>query len=76
MRYGEALDGTTDPLSGDVDGVEGSAIGSSYALQAVVMNVSDLDRSVEFYTGVLGFTLLARRDQLAAISAPGTQGAQ
>jgi catechol 2,3-dioxygenase-like lactoylglutathione lyase family enzyme len=33
------------------------------------MNVADLDRSIDFYRDVYGFTELARRDQLAAISA-------
>jgi catechol 2,3-dioxygenase-like lactoylglutathione lyase family enzyme len=44
--------------------------------QSVVMNVSDLDRSIEFYSDVFGFTLLSRRDQLAAISAAGSEGPQ
>jgi catechol 2,3-dioxygenase-like lactoylglutathione lyase family enzyme len=44
--------------------------------QSVVMNVSDLDQSIEFYCDVLGFTLLSRRDQLAAVSAPGTEQLQ
>jgi catechol 2,3-dioxygenase-like lactoylglutathione lyase family enzyme len=37
--------------------------------QTVVMNVADLDKSLEFYRDVLGFTELARRDQLAAVYA-------
>jgi catechol 2,3-dioxygenase-like lactoylglutathione lyase family enzyme len=44
--------------------------------QSVVINVSDLDRSIEFYCDVFGFTLLSRRDQLAAISAPGSERPQ
>jgi len=38
--------------------------------QSVVMNVEDCDRSIEFYREVLGFSLFARKDQLAAMSAP------
>jgi catechol 2,3-dioxygenase-like lactoylglutathione lyase family enzyme len=38
--------------------------------QSVVMNVEDLDRSIDFYRDVFGFTLLAKKDQLAAMSAP------
>ena len=37
--------------------------------QSIVMNVADLDRSIEFYREVFGFKLLARQDQLAAIHA-------
>jgi catechol 2,3-dioxygenase-like lactoylglutathione lyase family enzyme len=44
--------------------------------QSVVINVSDLDRSIEFYGDVFGFTLLSRRDQLAAISAGGSERPQ
>jgi catechol 2,3-dioxygenase-like lactoylglutathione lyase family enzyme len=39
--------------------------------QSVVLNVSDIDRSVEFYRDVFGFTLLSRKDQLAAVYAEG-----
>lgn len=39
--------------------------------QGVVLNVSDLDRSIDFYREVYAFTLLARKDQLAAMYAPG-----
>ena len=35
--------------------------------QGVVMNVADLDRSIDFYRDVLGYTLLSREQQLAAI---------
>ena len=38
--------------------------------QAVVINVADLDRSLDFYREVYGFTLLSRKDQLAAVYAP------
>ena len=37
--------------------------------QSIVMNVADLDRSLEFYDEVFGFKLLARQDQLAAVHA-------
>jgi catechol-2,3-dioxygenase len=40
--------------------------------QGVVMNVADLDRSIEFYREVLGFTVLSQTEQLAAVSAPGS----
>ena len=38
-------------------------------LQGVVMNVADLDRSIDFYREVLGFTLLSQEEQLAALRA-------
>jgi catechol 2,3-dioxygenase-like lactoylglutathione lyase family enzyme len=44
--------------------------------QGVVMNVADLDRSIDFYHEVLGFTLVSRKEQLAAMSAPGSDRAQ
>jgi lactoylglutathione lyase len=44
--------------------------------QGVVMNVADLDRSIDFYREVLGFTLLSQEDQLAAVSAPGNDRPQ
>jgi catechol 2,3-dioxygenase len=39
----------------------------------VVMNVADLDRSIDFYREVLGFAVLSQEEQLAAVSAPGDQ---
>ncbi len=44
--------------------------------QSVVMNVSNLDRSIEFYRDVFGFTVLSRRDELAAVSAAGSERPQ
>jgi catechol 2,3-dioxygenase-like lactoylglutathione lyase family enzyme len=44
--------------------------------QSIVMNVADLDRSLEFYGEVFGFKLLARQEQLAAIHAPESDRAQ
>jgi catechol 2,3-dioxygenase-like lactoylglutathione lyase family enzyme len=44
--------------------------------QSVVVNVADLDRSIEFYRDVLGFTLLTRKDQLAAVYAEGNDRSQ
>jgi catechol-2,3-dioxygenase len=44
--------------------------------QGVVMNVADLDRSIDFYRDVLGFALLSREEQLAAMSAPGSDHPQ
>jgi catechol 2,3-dioxygenase-like lactoylglutathione lyase family enzyme len=43
---------------------------------SVVINVADLDRSVDFYREVLGFSLVARRDQIAAMSAPDSERPQ
>jgi catechol 2,3-dioxygenase-like lactoylglutathione lyase family enzyme len=44
--------------------------------QGVVMNVADLDRSIDFYREVLGFTLLSQEEQLAAVGAPSSDRAQ
>ena len=44
--------------------------------QGVLMNVADLNRSIAFYREVLDFTLLSQKDQLAAVSAPGSDRAQ
>jgi catechol-2,3-dioxygenase len=44
--------------------------------QGVVMNVADLNRSIDFYREVLGFTLLSQEEQLAAMSAPGSDQPQ
>lgn len=44
--------------------------------QGVVMNVADLSRSIDFYGGVLGFTLLSQKEQLASMSAPGSDRPQ
>ncbi|HTU36863.1 MAG TPA: VOC family protein [Acidimicrobiales bacterium] len=44
--------------------------------QAVVLNVSDLDKSIDFYHDVFGFTELSRGDQLAAIGIPGSERTQ
>lgn len=44
--------------------------------QSVVMNVEDCNRSIDFYCDVFGFTLLSRKDQLAAIYAPESDRAQ
>jgi catechol-2,3-dioxygenase len=37
--------------------------------QGVVLNVADLNRSIDFYCEVLGFTVRTQEDQLAALSA-------
>jgi catechol-2,3-dioxygenase len=42
----------------------------------VVMNVADLNRSIDFYREVLGFTVLSQEEQLAAVSAPGGDHSQ
>jgi catechol-2,3-dioxygenase len=44
--------------------------------QGVVMNVADLNRSIDFYREVLGFTLLSQEGQLAVVSAPGNDQPQ
>ncbi len=44
--------------------------------QGVVMNVADLKRSIGFYSEVLGFGLLSQEEELAAVSAPGSDRTQ
>jgi catechol 2,3-dioxygenase len=44
--------------------------------QGVVMNVADLDRSIAFYREVLDFKVLSQKEQLAAVSAPGSDTPQ
>jgi len=44
--------------------------------QGVVLNVTDLNRSIDFYREVLDFTLLSKKEQLAAVSAPGSDRTQ
>ncbi len=44
--------------------------------QGVVMNVADLNRSIDFYREVLGFGVLSQEEQLAAVSAPGSDHPQ
>jgi hypothetical protein len=44
--------------------------------QGVVINVADLDRSINFYREVFDFTLLSRKEQLAGLSAPGSDRTQ
>jgi catechol 2,3-dioxygenase len=44
--------------------------------QGVVMNVADLDRSIDFYRELLGFTVLSQEQQLAALCAPGSDQPQ
>jgi catechol 2,3-dioxygenase-like lactoylglutathione lyase family enzyme len=41
-----------------------------------VVNVADLNRSIDFYREVLGFTLLSQKEQLAGLSAPGSDRTQ
>jgi catechol 2,3-dioxygenase len=43
---------------------------------SVVMNVADLNRSIDFYREVLGFTVISQEEQLAALSAPGSDHSQ
>jgi catechol 2,3-dioxygenase-like lactoylglutathione lyase family enzyme len=45
-------------------------------IQGVVINVADLNRSIDFYREVLDFTLLSQKEQLAALSAPGSDRTQ
>lgn len=44
--------------------------------QGVVINATDLNRSVEFYSDVFGFTVLSQRDQITAMSASGSDPLQ
>lgn len=44
--------------------------------QGVVMDVADLNRSIDFYREVLDFTLLSQKEQLAAVGAPGSDRPQ
>jgi len=44
--------------------------------QGVVVNVAELQRSIDFYHEVLGFALLSQKEQLAAMSAPGNDPPQ
>jgi catechol 2,3-dioxygenase len=44
--------------------------------QGVVVNVADLERSIDFYREVLGFTLVSQKEQLAVVSAPGSNRTQ
>jgi catechol 2,3-dioxygenase-like lactoylglutathione lyase family enzyme len=44
--------------------------------QSVVLNVSNLERSIDFYRDVFGFNLLSQRDQLAALGAPSSERSQ
>jgi catechol 2,3-dioxygenase len=44
--------------------------------QGVVVNVADLNRSIDFYREVLGFKLLSQEEELAAMSASGDDRTQ
>lgn len=44
--------------------------------QGVVMNITDLKRSIDFYREVLDFKLLSENEQMAAVSAPGSDQPQ
>ena len=44
--------------------------------QGVVINVADLNRSIDFYRDVLEFGVLSQKEQLAAVSAPGSDPPQ
>jgi catechol-2,3-dioxygenase len=48
----------------------------SMNFQGVVMNVADLERSIDFYRDVFEFTVVSQKEQLAVISASGNEGAQ
>jgi catechol-2,3-dioxygenase len=58
-------------LVGDTHGLE-----DRMNFHGVVINVSDLDRSIAFYRQVLGFTLLSREEQLAVVGASGSDRSQ
>jgi catechol 2,3-dioxygenase len=44
--------------------------------QGVVINVANLDRSIDFYREVLDFRVRSQQDQLAAMTAPGSDPPQ
>jgi catechol 2,3-dioxygenase len=44
--------------------------------QGVVINVADLNRSIDFYREVLDFRVGSQKEQLAVLSAPGSDAAQ
>jgi catechol 2,3-dioxygenase len=44
--------------------------------QGVVINVADLNRSIDFYREVLQFTVLSQKEQLAGLRAPGSDRTQ
>ena len=41
--------------------------------QSVVINVANLDRSVDFYSDVFDFTVLSSREQIVALSDPNSE---
>jgi catechol 2,3-dioxygenase-like lactoylglutathione lyase family enzyme len=45
-------------------------------LHGVVVNVTDLKRSIDFYCEVLGLTLLTQAEELAAVSTSGSDDGQ
>jgi catechol 2,3-dioxygenase-like lactoylglutathione lyase family enzyme len=45
-------------------------------ITGVVMNVADLNRSIDFYRDVLDFTLLSQNEELATVRAPGSDQTQ
>lgn len=44
--------------------------------EGVVMNVADLNRSIDFYREVFDFSLLSQKEQLAVIAGPGSDRPQ
>jgi catechol 2,3-dioxygenase-like lactoylglutathione lyase family enzyme len=44
--------------------------------QGVVVNVADLNRSIDFYREVFDFTVLTQNEQLATVAAPGSDQPQ
>jgi catechol 2,3-dioxygenase-like lactoylglutathione lyase family enzyme len=46
-------------------------LGAGMNFQGVVMNVTDLSRSIDFYREVLDFAVISQSDQLAAVRPPG-----
>jgi hypothetical protein len=50
--------------------------GANVNFQSVVLNVSNLERSIDFYRDVFGFNVLSQRDQLAALGAPSSERSQ
>lgn len=56
--------------------VAASALARAIEIRAVVLTVSDLDRSVTFYQAALGFSLVAERPVAERETAAGTAGAR
>ena len=59
--------GASDTASSSTDDLE-----QKMNFQGVVINVADLNRSIDFYREVLDFRVRSQKEQLAVVSAPGS----